>query len=222
MQDIRYIISDASKKIGVEQYTLRYWEEELNLDIQRNEMGHRYYREEDLEVFRAVKILKEQGYQLRAIKMLLPDILQLSNKDDVDMTKLHKELDKKYIDSMNSGESPELDELPIPSNLMNESQDIFINQTVGKIDQFKAIMSDLIAGALEDNNERMAITVSDNVTNSVIKEMDYLLRIKEEREEERFKQFDRLLREMQSSRSEAAATKVFKNKKKKLLFSNKR
>ena len=100
MQDIRYIISDASKKIGVEQYTLRYWEEELNLNIQRNEMGHRYYREEDLEVFRAVKVLKEQGYQLRAIKMLLPDILLIRNKQDFDITKLHKEIDKKYIDSM--------------------------------------------------------------------------------------------------------------------------
>lgn len=216
MQDIRYIISDASKKIGVEQYTLRYWEEELNLDIQRNEMGHRYYREEDLEVFRAVKILKEQGYQLRAIKMLLPDILQLSSKQDMDITKLHKELDKKYIDSMED----EKDELAIPSNPLSETPDIFMSQAVGKIDQFKSIMSGLIAEALEDNNERMAITVSDNVTNSVIKEMDYLLRIKEEREEERFKQFDRALREMQSSRFEAAATKVFKNKKKRLLFTN--
>ena len=67
----------------------------------------------------------------------------------------------------------------------------------------------------------MAITISDNVTNSVIKEMDYLLRIKEEREEERFKQFDRTLREMQSSRLESATTKIFKNKKKKLFANNK-
>lgn len=217
MQDIRYIISDASKKIGVEQYTLRYWEEELELDIQRNEMGHRYYKENDIEVFKAVKVLKEQGYQLRAIKMLLPDIIKLSKNGETDIKSIHKELDKKYIDSMVS----ENEDLTVTNTeIVKDNQELFMSQTVGKVDQFKTIMSGLITEALEDNNERMAITISENVSNSVIKEMDYLLRIKEEREEERFKQFDRTLREMQSSRFEAAATKVFKSKKKKLLFSS--
>ena len=42
MSQTRYIISDASKKIDVEPHVLRYWEEELHLEIKRNEMGHRY------------------------------------------------------------------------------------------------------------------------------------------------------------------------------------
>ena len=43
MGEKRYIISDASKMLGVESHVLRYWEEELNVSIPRNEMGHRYY-----------------------------------------------------------------------------------------------------------------------------------------------------------------------------------
>ena len=35
------MISDAAKMVDVESHVLRYWEEELKIDIPRNEMGHR-------------------------------------------------------------------------------------------------------------------------------------------------------------------------------------
>ena len=34
-----YYISEAAKKVQVENHVLRYWEEELQLPIKRNEMG---------------------------------------------------------------------------------------------------------------------------------------------------------------------------------------
>lgn len=43
MADVHYLISDASRKVDVESHVLRYWEEELEMNIPRNEMGHRYY-----------------------------------------------------------------------------------------------------------------------------------------------------------------------------------
>lgn len=66
-----FMISDASKKVEVESHVLRYWEEELDLPIKRNEMGHRYYTPEDIERFKEIKELKEQGLQLKAIKNML-------------------------------------------------------------------------------------------------------------------------------------------------------
>ena len=36
---------------------LRYWEEELELDIPRNEMGHRYYTDLHIRLFKQVKNL---------------------------------------------------------------------------------------------------------------------------------------------------------------------
>lgn len=38
MEEKRYIISDASKMLNVESHVLRYWEEELAINIPRNEM----------------------------------------------------------------------------------------------------------------------------------------------------------------------------------------
>lgn len=74
MKEVRYMISDAAKKINVEPHVLRYWEEELGTEIPRNEMGHRYYREEDIRMMQGVKYLKEKGFQLKSIKILLPEV----------------------------------------------------------------------------------------------------------------------------------------------------
>ena len=54
-----YLIKEAATKVGVESHVLRYWEEELKMDIHRNAMGHRYYTEKDIEVLSKVKDLKE-------------------------------------------------------------------------------------------------------------------------------------------------------------------
>lgn len=67
------LISDAAKEIAVESHVLRYWEEELSLPIKRNELGHRYYTQEDVERFKQIKNMKERGLQLKAIKMVLKD-----------------------------------------------------------------------------------------------------------------------------------------------------
>lgn len=75
MNEIRYLISDASKKVDVETHVLRYWEEELGLSIPRNEMGHRYYTEFHIRLFCQVKNLKDRGYQLKAIKNALQQVM---------------------------------------------------------------------------------------------------------------------------------------------------
>ncbi len=63
-----YQITDAAKKVDVESHVLRYWEEELELPIERNKQGHRLYTEEDLNRFLYIKELKKEGLQLRAIR----------------------------------------------------------------------------------------------------------------------------------------------------------
>lgn len=66
-----YLISDAARQVKVEAHVLRYWEEELQLPIGRNELGHRFYTEADVERFREIKSMKERGLQLKAIRMIL-------------------------------------------------------------------------------------------------------------------------------------------------------
>lgn len=62
MDKQRYMISDAAALVNVESHVLRYWEEELELTVPRNEMGHRYYTKENIEQFMKIKEWKEQGY----------------------------------------------------------------------------------------------------------------------------------------------------------------
>ena len=76
MADTHYLISDASRKVDVESHVLRYWEEELEMNIPRNEMGHRYYTELHIRLFKQIKELKEKGYQLKAIKAALARSLE--------------------------------------------------------------------------------------------------------------------------------------------------
>lgn len=66
-----YYISEAAKKVQVESHVLRYWEDELKLPIKRNEMGHRYYTDQDIKQLQQIKLLKEQGLQLKAIRTVL-------------------------------------------------------------------------------------------------------------------------------------------------------
>ena len=79
MGEVHYMISEAAKRVNVETHVLRYWEEELELSIGRTEMGHRYYTEEDVQLFNCIKELKEQGILLKELKNLIPDILRAKN-----------------------------------------------------------------------------------------------------------------------------------------------
>ena len=90
----RYSISDAAKQVSVEAHVLRYWEEELNLHIQRNAQGHRFYLEEDISILKSIKDLKEQGFQLKAIKMVLPDIKVVRTLEPQKLYRLREELNR--------------------------------------------------------------------------------------------------------------------------------
>ena len=68
MKENKYTISEAARLLSVENHVLRYWEEELELNIPRNELGHRYYREEEIQLLHCIKELKNKGFQLKAVK----------------------------------------------------------------------------------------------------------------------------------------------------------
>ena len=84
MKETRYLISETAKLVQVEPHVLRYWEEELGLSIKRNEMGHRYYTDKDLEIFQKIKELKKEGLQLKTIKE------KLHGKDEIPQVEEHR------------------------------------------------------------------------------------------------------------------------------------
>lgn len=212
MKEKRYMISEASKKVEVESHVLRYWEEELELDILRNEMGHRYYTEEDIQIFQNVKELKEQGFQLKAIKMLIPE-LKSSDKDKMDsLFILKEELNRKSEEDNIRNELKETEERGLVSSV--ERLQSSEREAEVRMEQFKKILGECIGEALKENTPVLGKEVSSRVSDNVIKEMDYLFRVRDEQEEDRYKKLDETIRNYQKTRQEIAASKTEEKKKK--------
>lgn len=213
MAEIHYLISDASKKVDVESHVLRYWEDELELAIPRNEMGHRYYTEAHIRLFRQIKDLKEKGYQLKAIKTALDKIIEDGQEAVIPDELLEEQVTQALKESavvIDMGEGTGLAPVQNPAQVVVAQE---------KMDQFQEIMNHIIGRALEVNNEQLSQDVSSLVNDKVIKELEYLMRVKDEKEDERYKQLDEMLRTYQKDnkgRAEAAASKIpFFNRKKK-------
>ena len=181
------LISDAAREVKVESHVLRYWEEELHLPIKRNELGHRYYTEEDVERFKQIKGMKERGLQLKAIKMILkdgkldvlpPDSVQESAAED----QIREEADYRTDMAERTG-GLAIDIVPNKSRepeAMQESRE-------DKSRRLQWLLQQLIRETLQENNSELCREIKE----SVVKELDYQFRMQEEREEAR----DKLLEE---------------------------
>ena len=205
MDEVHYLISDASKKVDVEAHVLRYWEEELELDIPRNEMGHRYYTDLHIRLFKQVKNLKEKGFQLKAIKHALNQVLK---KDGKAQTELSDEILER---DMNAALNEFKEEDGNTSLSTMKSDGVSVVAMEEKMEQFQQIMILIIGRALEVNNEKLSQDISRMVNDKVLKEIDYLMRVADERDEERFRQLDetiRLYQKENKGRAEAAAAKA--------------
>ena len=209
MNEIHYLISDASKKVDVESHVLRYWEDELELKIPRNEMGHRYYTEFHIRLFQQIKELKEKGYQLKAIKSALEKMLEEGKDELSDEMLVQGAAALRESAVCRDGQSLQVvEEGGAPGPLTAEE----------KMEQFQEIMNHIIGRALEHNNEQLSQDISSLVNDRVAEELEYLMRVGDEKAEERFKRLDETIREYQKEgkgRAEAAASKIpfFKRRK---------
>ena len=179
-------ISDAAKEVKVESHVLRYWEEELHLPIKRNELGHRYYTQEDVERFKQIKGMKERGLQLKAIKMILRD-----GKLDV--------LPSEAMQSVSTGQEETVRaSIPQESEISQETglainivdtreRQIATESKEDKSRRLQWLLQQLIRETLQENNGELCREIKE----SVVKELDYQFRMQEERDEAR----DRMLAE---------------------------
>ena len=202
MSETHYLISDAAKKVDAPSHVLRYWEEELEMNIPRNEMGHRYYTDLHIRLFRQVKELKEKGYQLRAIKAALARSLESDGEVVVPTEVLEEDVVAalKECAERENEQMEKMDDREITSLMAKE-----------KAEQFRNLMVQMIGQAIEENNEKLSQDISKMVNDKVLKELDYLMRVADERDEERFRQLDetiRLYQKENKGKAEAAAAKT--------------
>lgn len=97
MDEVRYMISEAAKKVQVESHVLRYWEEELDLEIGRTDMGHRYYTEDDIQLFLCIQKLKNEGMLLRDLKPMIPELTATRKRLNAARLKKQAESEEKNI-----------------------------------------------------------------------------------------------------------------------------
>ena len=190
MDKLRYMISDAAGLLNVEAHVLRYWEEELELNIPRNEMGHRYYTKENIQQFLKIKELKEQGYQLKAIKMVI-----------------HNGKNPEEAAALTTATVSERSIANRPSSSVNESASYASPED--KMAQFRILMSGIVKEALAENNQALGKEVGENVGDRVLKEMNYLMREQDEQDEERYRKLDAAIRDLNAKKLKGSEEGVF-------------
>ena len=183
MEKVRYMISDAAQIAGVETHVLRYWEDELDLTIPRNEMGHRYYTRKNIDEFLKIKELKEQGYQLKAIRALLHN----EEESDIKMTTPAAKQELQRISK------PELVPHQAKPEPVAEASSRGLSAEE-RMAQFRELMSDIVGHAISQNNEELSLVIGQEVQERVLKEMNYLAREQEDAADERFKKLDAAIR----------------------------
>ncbi len=198
-----YLISDASRKVEVESHVLRYWEDELKLPVKRNELGHRYYTEEDIMEFQEIKKLKEQGLQLKAIRMILKNgkLTRLPDGEGLTVQELQRMEDGAFFREGLRENGMERRKVEEKQTLAVQRDNLPAREEDEKVKRLEYLMKKLISEAVEESNEKFHEKLSEMFT----KELDYQFRMQEEREEQResgrlmreeehYKQLDELLR----------------------------
>ena len=183
MDQVRYMISDASRLVEVESHVLRYWEEELELPIARNEMGHRYYTEDDIQLLKHIKKLKERGYQLKAIKM----------------------------DISENGELTPPEETMAPA-VKREKAEV-LNGNAEKMQQFQSILSKALGQAIRENQDSLGKELGTRVADQVTKEMNYQFRAQEEAQEAYYRKLDEKIQNVKKRNAKVKKEKPEKKKK---------
>lgn len=205
MEEKKYMISDAAKQVEVESHVLRYWEEELGLPIKRNKLGYRYYTSEDVKRLKQVKSMKEQGLQLRAIKNALKREEEQIPAMAITLAEPSKE--EKNIPAIMAFPKEEKGEL----KTQNENEE--------KAYRLQILLKNMMVEAVKEGNA----VLSEQLKESVLKELDYQFRLQEEkedgreaerirREEEHYRKFDELLREKAGRKAEKEEKKEKRKK----------
>ncbi len=214
MKKVRYMISDAANMMQVESHVLRYWEEELDLDVPRNEMGHRYYTEENIQQFRQIKKWKEEGYQLKAIKMMLhnenPDCEELLHENMANSQNGQASAVQNEKSTAMSG----ADQLP-QVKTGGQALQTEAAKDMSRLEQFQLMMNDIVRNAIAENNQALGLAVGEQVGEKVIKEMNYLMREQEDAQEDRFRKLDEAIRSRQMQKRRLRREKKQKTPKEK-------
>lgn len=193
-------VKDVAEMLDTEAYVLRFYEKELNLEIKRNSKGHRVYTLEDVELFRKVQEMREQGLQLKAIETIVHD----SNQEAKETYEQLSGINLSVLTPVKKHEVTEID---------------ITNGEDEKVKQFSYMMKEMLKQALIECNEQSHIemreTIKEEVHTAVEEKVMKLQEIQDAKNEEYYRKLDETMREVQRMRKELSQSQIEMVKKEK-------
>lgn len=213
MSETSYSVSETAKLLDVQSHVLRFWEDELHLPINRNEMGHRYYTRYDIQVLLAIKELKKKGLALKEIGSLIPFLY----KDEENKEKTAEQPQQKPAE-------PTEQKKELPAARKNRKASRKKNRAVQNHNPVHE-KSKAAAGRTQQQVAQAFLEPDNQVPAEFMEILDRL--VKERMRtlhsgEERYKKLDERIRICQKSRREVAAAMEQERQKNKKLFKKKR
>lgn len=196
-------VKDVAEMLGTEAYVLRFYEKELNLDIRRNSKGHRVYTLDDVEVFRKVQDMREQGLQLKAIETIVHD----SSGEA-----------KETYEQLSGINMPPM----VPAKAEEAGRVDITRADDEKVKQFSYLVKDMLKEALVEYNGQsealMKETIRKEVGDVIEERVNRLQEEQDAKNEEYYRKLDETMREVQKIRREMSEAKGEMPKKEKGSF----
>ena len=185
-------VKDVAEMLATEPYVLRFYEKELNLTIKRNSKGHRVYSMENVEMFKKIQDMREQGLQLKAIEGIVHD----SNAETSETYEQLSSIQIAPVTALKRQETLEVD--------ITDMED-------GKVKQFSLMMKEMFMQALVEYSDQskweMKETIKKEVDVAVEEKIAELKVLQTNKNEEYYKKLDEAMREVQKMRREMSEDK---------------
>lgn len=171
MEDKLYTIKDLSKITEIKITTIRKYEVDFDLKIPRNEMGHRVYSENEVQIYRKIKSMKERGAGTELIRELI------SRSADV-MEQKEKAMELITIDRLTGAELKEV--------MLNQIADILQERDRMYLDKIENLEK-----KMEQELESQREKIFEQIKSENEKLMDYIAVSREEKSKNTF--FEKLI-----------------------------
>lgn len=193
VQDKEFLsVKEVAEILGTEAYVLRFYEKEVNLDIRRNSKGHRVYTLNDVEMFRKIQDMREQGLQLKAIETIVHD-------SSGETKETYEQLSSITLAAVAPVKNNDIVNIDITS-----AED-------EKVKQFSFLMKDMLKQALIECNQQSKIEMEEaikrEVDTAVEEKVSRFQEAQDEKNEEYYKRLDETMREIQKMRKEISEAK---------------
>lgn len=185
MGDIHYMT--AEREVEDISHKIIQWEERLDITIGKKDKKHHYYTKEDICLLECMEKLSHAGVGDSELKEMVPDLLKAKEQ----------KIEVRGSAVAHGNELLKQDKSPLMEGNNGYKQMLTYTPEMARVD-----VAITMERALQNNNVILERGICDMVTESIKKEMTYLLLAKDQVEEERYKRLDTLIRQQQQLRKE--------------------